>query len=72
MTDITAPQLRAMQGIARRSKGWPIGIPVHKAMARRLVAKGLAEWAPPVYRYTKPVFTVRLTVSGQVALEMAG
>ncbi len=68
---MTPAQKRTLMEIQRRSKGWPVGIPAQKAMACRLVALGYAEWAPPAYLYRKPMFTIRLTVRGEVALEQS-
>ncbi len=56
---------RACREIARRSKGWPVGIPMREATARALVEEGLARWAPPIWHYPKPVFAVALTEAGK-------
>jgi len=65
---MTVAQKRILTEVQRRSKGWPVGIPVKRFMAQRLVALGYAEWAPPAFLYPKPVFAIRLTVKGEVAL----
>lgn len=66
---MTGPQKRTLMEVQLRSKGWPVGIPVKKAMAYRLVNLGYAEWAPPLFRYPKEVFAIRLTVRGEVAIQ---
>lgn len=65
---MTKPQRKALEHVVSMSKGWPVGIPLPKAMAHRLVAAGLAEWAPPFWCYPRPVFTVRVTGAGTAAL----
>lgn len=42
---LTKPQKKALESIKIKSKGWPVGIPVHKKTAYCLVNMGLAEWA---------------------------
>ncbi len=66
---MTAAQKRILTEVQRRSKGWPVGIPVKEFMAKRLVALGYAEWAPPAFLYRKPVFAIRLTVRGEIAIK---
>lgn len=65
---MTKAQRRTLIEVRKRSKGWPVGIPVHKGMACRLVALGYAEWAPPMWLYPRPVFSIRLTTKGEVAV----
>lgn len=60
--------LERLRDVWKRSKGWPVGIPAPPAQARRLVAKGLARWAPPMYAYPKPVFAIALTGMGRAKL----
>lgn len=67
----TPAQRRWMQSVLSRSKGWPVGIPVPQAIARRLVAKQLAEWAPPFWNYPQQVFSIRLTGWGEAVLRCA-
>jgi hypothetical protein len=66
---MTVAQWRTLKEVERRSKGWPIGIPVNKSMAKRLVSLGYAEWAPPIFTYPKPVYAIRLTTRGKVAIK---
>lgn len=39
-------------------------------MAKTLVNKGYAEWAPPVFNYRKLVHAIRLTVKAEVELDL--
>lgn len=46
----TKPQLLALKEIVQRQKGWSAaGITYKASMAKRLVEKGLAEYAVPVF-----------------------
>lgn len=67
---ITKAMLRVMRDLKRRSKGWPVGLPAPRHTARALVSRGLAEYAPPLWLYRKPVCCIRLTTRGEVTLEM--
>jgi hypothetical protein len=61
MTDI-----ETIQEVIKQSKGWPVGIPTDEEMAKELVNKGYARWAPPAYTYSKPVFAISITSKGKI------
>lgn len=66
---MTKPQRRTLEYVQQQQGIWSsVGIPVARSMAKRLVAAGWAEWAQPYWVYPKPVFAIRLTVAGEVAL----
>lgn len=65
---MTRVQRKWMKEVQKLSKGWPVGIPVPELVAQSLVAEGLARWAPPLWDYPQPVFTICLTTHGEVSL----
>lgn len=69
MMKLSTAQIRVMADIQRRSKGWPVGIPSPPRTARALVARGIAEWAPPAWGYRAGGHCIRLTTMGEVALK---
>lgn len=65
---MTPAKRRVAAEVQRRSKGWPVGIPVNPHMARTLVNNGYAEWAVPLFNYRTTVHAIRLTLKGEVEL----
>lgn len=61
--------LRTLKEVARRGKGWPIGVPCDDRSGKALVKAGYLEWAPPAYVYPRPMRTYRLTTLGKLVVE---
>lgn len=69
---MTKNELATLKDIAKRSKNWPVGVPVKRpAVAEALLNDGYLEYAAPAYNYPNNPPTYRLTVFGEVAIKMS-
>lgn len=69
MTKKITPALRVLRDIARRTKGWPAGVPENNHIAKDLVAKGYLRLASPAWRYPNNPSFYELTTLGQLVVD---
>lgn len=64
-----SPTLRVLKDVAKRTKGWPCGVPADGRVAPALVAKGYLRWAPPIWNYPNNPKTYGLTTLGKLIVD---